>query len=181
MSENTIIFTQQQFQEADNFSKAVDTSLYAKRNQWNVAKRIEDTKVGKLAEIAVYALCKGTIPNLTYPDLEIYSVEDKSWDYDLKGTGINIHVKAQSLQSSILYGESWTFQKEDCHIFKSYGENDYVAFVLVNLGEYSATLRYVLPVSFLHQNNLFKPPKLKKLTSKLVIYYNDLCSHLKTI
>lgn len=167
-------FTPEQLRIVEQFAQQSDTSFYATRKQFDIQKCVLDIKVGKLGELAVYSLCKDTIKNLTYPDFRIYAANDKSWDYDLKGNGINFHVKSQSTQAALLYGESWVFQKSDTHIFKHWGVNDYVAFVLVDLWESTAKVEFALQVSFLHQHDLFKPLKIKKLDSKLAVYYKDL-------
>ena len=86
---NEIKFTKEHIQKAEDFSKAVNTSLYASRNQWDADKRKLDSKIGKLGELAVYETLKSTYSDLSEPDFAIYSAKQKSWDYDLKAENIN--------------------------------------------------------------------------------------------
>jgi hypothetical protein len=60
-------------------------------------------KFGKLGEVATYHILKDKVSNITYPDFEIYSVKQKSWDYDIKSTEYNIHVKTQDSIASDTY------------------------------------------------------------------------------
>ena len=165
-------FTDEEFATCKEFSEKVDTTFYQNRSQLNAQKRQQDSYVGKLGEFAVYNLLKDK--NLSLPDTKIYSAKNKSWDYDLKGTDFNCHVKTQNILQAAKFGESWIFQKGDKHIFKNYQEIDYVAFVLVDLIGKSARLRTVLPVKELHDKKLFKEPRLDYLQSKVAIYYEDL-------
>jgi len=169
-----VTFTKEQLDQAISFSKQVNTSFYSSRNQNDIVKRQIDAKIGKLGEIVVYALLKDVVENLTYPDLKIYDSIEKSWDYDLKGKGVDIHVKSQNVEIAKQFGTSWVFQKSDTHIFKEYLEQDEVAFVTVDLVKNIGVLKAIVPLYFLHQNDLFKPLKLKHLSSKLAVYWEDL-------
>jgi hypothetical protein len=169
-----IKFTEQQLRICEEFASAVDTTLYASRNQFNPEKRALDSKIGKLGEFAVYESLKNKIANLTQPDCKIYKPREKSWDYDLKGDNANIHVKCQSVEQGEKYGVSWIFQNEDKHIFKNYNDNDYVAFVSLDLNKQEAHIRGIYLISFLHEKALFKKPKLAKLFNKSAVYFDDL-------
>lgn len=171
----TIHFTQEELDICDKFANEVDTSLYARRNQFDDNKRKLDSKVGKLGEFAVYRALLDKYPDMLPPDVQIYSAKQKSWDYDLKATGINLHVKAQEYTQSSRFGESWIFQAEDSHVFKNYKENDYVAFVTVNLLQKKATVKSILKIDYLHKNALFDLPKLEKLqNNKFAVYMEKL-------
>lgn len=169
-----INFTAEDIQKCTDFSENVDTSFYSTRNQFNSIKRIADSKIGKLGELVVYYNLIDKYPDLTYPDFKIYKPREKSWDYDLKSSQTNIHVKTQEYQQSMKFGESWIFQNEDKHIFKTYLENDYVAFVQVNFLQKSGTIKQILPVKLLHEMQLFKKPVLAKLISKSAVYFEDI-------
>lgn len=173
----TIKFTKEHLKKADDFSNEVNTNLYARaRNQWDADKRKLDSKIGKLGELVVYELLKPNYNDLSYPDFAIYTAKQKSWDYDLKAKNVNLHVKCQNVIQAQRYGESWIFELTDKHIFKEYTDNDYVAFVTVDLGKNEGYLKSILKVSELHSNSLFKKPKLEKLFSKAAVYYNDISS-----
>lgn len=165
-----------EYNKCVKFSGDVDTSLYAKRNQSNESKRKKDSVIGKIGEVASHRVLKDKFKDLTEPDFNIYSTKEKSWDFDLRATGLNLHVKSQDVEQGKRYGDSWVFQKEDKHIFKEYSENDYVAFVSVDLNTKECFVRAMLPVSLLHEQNLFKPMKLAHLSNKLAIYFDDIKS-----
>ncbi len=171
---NEIKFTIEQLKKAEEFSNAVNTSLYARRNQWDADKRKLDSKIGKLGEVAVYETLKPKYDDLSYPDFAIYTAKQKSWDYDLKAKDINLHVKCQNIVQSKRYGESWIFELTDKHIFKDHTDKDYVAFVTVDLVKGEGYIKSILKVSELHANSLFKKPKLDKLVSKAAVYFDDI-------
>lgn len=153
-----------------------------KRNLSSEQKRRHDIKIGKLGEIATYHILKNKVTNITYPDFEIYTVKQKSWDYDIKSNEYNIHVKTQDSLASDLYGISWVFQKEDKKVFKTYNQNDIVSFVNINDKKQIAYIRAIYSINTLNTDNLFKPPKLNKLiNNKLCIYYDDLVKTNKQI
>jgi len=166
-----MIFEKEDLDICTKFSEEVDTSFYSKRNQFDNTKRKADTKIGKLGELAVYYHFKDK--NISYPDFKIYSAKEKSWDYDLKTKNENIHVKSQETLQGAKYGISWIFQLEDKHI-KNYNDNDYVAFVSVNLLNKSAEIKSIMSVKSLHEKQLFKKPILNKLNSKSAVYFEDL-------
>lgn len=180
---STIIFTDKEFDECKNFSELVDTSLYAKRNQWDAEKRKADSLVGKLGEVAVYNVLSPKYTDLTYPDFKIYKPREKSWDFDMKSSSFNLHVKTQESLQSAKFGESWIFQHGggkrkhyDKEIFDRVTPNQYVAFVKVNLQKREAEVRAIVSLDLLHDNNLFALPVLEKLqnANKLAVYYKDL-------
>lgn len=165
-------FSQEDFRACKEFSECVNTSFYANRNQFDDVKRKADSLIGKIAEVAVYNLLKDKYPNISYPDFKIYKAKEKSWDYDLKDPTFNLHVKSVSSVSN--FPESWIFQNEDKHIFKNYLDNDYVAFVYVNMFQKYGLIKKILPIKLLHDKNLFKKTVLAKLNSKSAIYYDDI-------
>lgn len=169
------------YKKCEDFANNVDTSFYANRKQFNDDKRKKDSIIGKIGEIVTYNTLVKNYPELTYPDFEIYSAKQKSWQHDLMATNLNLHVKSQDVNQGKKYGESWVFQKEDKHIFKEYTDHDYVSFVSVDLKTRDCFVRAILPISMLHEQNLFKPMKLLHLASKVAVYYEDikdLKSHL---
>ena len=168
-----IIFTFDDLKKCLEFSEKVDTSFYTKRNQFNINKRKIDAKIGKLGEIVVYLSLIKEYTDLTYPDFNIYKAYQKSWDFDLKCSKLNIHVKTQEALQSTKFGESWIFQNEDKHIFKDYSSNDYVAFVKINLLQNYGIVKSILPVTLLHEQNLFKKPMLDLLYNKSAVYFED--------
>jgi hypothetical protein len=166
-------FTKTDIKRCEDFANKIDTSFYETRKQINIEKRILDSKIGKLGELAVFnTLCFKY--KIEEPDFKIYSVKEKSWDYDLKSNNFNLHVKTQLVDQAIKYGESWVFEKSDKHIFVNKKYNDYVAFVLIDLKNKQANIKAILNVNKIHEENLFKPMKLIHLSSKCAVYFNDL-------
>jgi len=176
-------FTTEEVKNCKDFAGAMDTSLYAKRNRSSDEKRTFDSYIGKLGEVAVYKYLKDKVPELTYPDFKIYKAKEKSWDFDLKGHGYNIHVKTQDLAQGEKYGTSWIFQygngsnrNYDKEIFDQTASNQWVAFVSLDNSKPSGVVRAFVPLSFLHEKNLWAKPVLKHLqfANKLAIYLKDL-------
>ena len=180
---NKIIFSSEDMQKCIEFSEQADTSLYAQRNQWDALKRTADSKIGKLGELTVYYFLKEKYPKITYPDFKIYPAKQKSWDFDLKHTDFNLHVKTQESMQSSKFGESWIFQfgngkdrHYDKEIFDRITPNQYIAFVKINLMKNEGEVRAIVSLDMLHDNKLFSLPVLEKLqqANKLAVYYKDL-------
>ena len=161
------------------FSQSIDTSFYSNRNQFNKEKRIKDQVVGKMGEFAIFSTLKPKFQDISEPDLNIYPPNKKTWDFDLKAQNphiLNMHVKSQTLESGNRYGVSWIFQNTDKEIFNSSKKNQYVGFVSVNNDTSSCFIRAIVKLEHLHENKLFKMPKLQKLqeSNKLAVYFDDL-------
>jgi len=158
---------------------------YAKRNQFDQEKIAKDIKIGKIGEEMVYEKLSPLFPELSKPDHNIYDKFNKSWDPDLKDlSGIKIAVKSQDFDSSTFFGDSWVFQfnkgkSYDCdkEIFgesKSLDQN-YVAFVSLNVPRKTGIIQAIVKVSWLHENNMFKDMKKENLRgNKLAVYLDDL-------
>jgi hypothetical protein len=176
-------FEQEDLDKCKKFSEEVDTSFYATRNQFNSEKRVKDSYIGKLGEIAVYQILKNQIKDITEPDFKIYKAKEKSWDFDLKGEGMNLHIKTQDLKVGEKYGVSWIFQfgdgksrSYDKEIFDRISPSQYVAFVSLDLVESEATVRAMVSLDFLHEKKIWAAPKLDKLkiANKVAVYLKDL-------
>jgi hypothetical protein len=157
---------------------------YARRNQTDVDKIIQDIRVGKIGEEIVYNHLISKIPNLSKPDYNIYDKFNKSWDSDLKDgdSSIKIGVKSQNIFSANLYGVSWVFQFNnnknfDCdkEVFKEESDNNFIAFVSLNIPKRNAEVRGIVKTQFLHDNKLFKDMKKEQLKgNKVAVYWEDL-------
>lgn len=176
-------FNKEEINAAEMFSEAVDTSFYSSRNQFNDSKRKKDSLVGKLGEFAAYHYLKDKVSNLSFPDLKIYSVKEKSWDFDLKGENFNIHVKTQDLTQGEKFGVSWIFQfgdgksrSYDKEIFDKISKDQYVCFVSIDLENYTSYIRGFVSLEHLHAKKLFGLPKLEHLqrANKMAVYLKDL-------
>lgn len=177
--------TDEVFDKCAQFAKDSVTSSadkYARRNQFNVSKIMDDIRNGKLAEEAVYQKVVEIYPNISKPDFNIYEKKSKSWDPDLTDATVpvRIAVKSQDIQADLMYGRSWVFQygngKFDCDtgIFGKKDDHHFVCFVSLNVPKRIGELRGLVKVSWLHEKDLFKPMKLKNLSSKVAVYYEDL-------
>ena len=178
-----VIFTAEELEKCEDFANNVDTSFYARRNQWDVNKRKIDARIGKLGEIAVYRSLIDKYPGLTYPDFKIYKPREKSWDFDLKHEKFNLHVKTQETLQATKFGESWIFQfgdgkkrNYDREIFDRTSPNQFIAFVKLNLLEGYGLVRAIVSLDLLHDKKLFAEPVLDKLkyANKVAVYYKDL-------
>lgn len=170
-------------------SNSVSSSAdkYAHRNQTDIAKIMRDIRNGKIAEEIVYSVFSKQYPNLSKPDLKIYSKKDKSWDPDLKDTSsdLRIAVKSRDIEYVLHYNESWVFQfgngKKDCDtgVFgNNVDDNHYVSFVVLNIPKKIATLRAVVKIPWLHNNDLFKKMERENLqANKMAVYYEDLAKY----
>lgn len=175
-------FTQEEFERCVNFSNEIDTSFYSRRNQDNNEKRKKDQLIGKLGEILSYNYLINKIKDLSYPDFNIYDKKNKSWDFDLKGIGFNIHVKSQDISQSKKYGESWIFQAGgkykgyDKEIFDKISPNQFICFCIIDLDKNFGKIKSICKLEHLHENNLFKLPKVVRLQemNKLAVYFDDL-------
>lgn len=162
---------------------SVDSSAdkYASRNQLDVEKIMKDIRNGKVGEEAVYSNLLDKFPHLSKPDHQVYSKKDKSWSPDLKSNNISIAVKSQDIESALAYEDSWVFQhgdgKKDCDsaVFKEVDLNHYVAFVSLNVPKRIGSIRAIVKIQWLHDNNLFKEMKKENLRgNKLAVYLEDL-------
>lgn len=176
-------FTKEEIDAAQLFSESVDTSFYSTRNQFNESKKIKDSFIGKLGEFAAYHYLKDKVEDISVPDLNIYDAKSKSWDFDLKSKSANFHVKTQDLVQGEKYGTSWIFQygngksrSYDKEIFDKLTDNQYIAFVSLDLEKLCAHIRACVNLNHLHDKKLFGMPKLEHLqrANKLAVYLKDL-------
>lgn len=95
-------------------SYATNEDCYSKRGQSDTYKIIDDITVGKLAEWGVFFMyLQEGRHNISSPDMNIYSIRNKSYDPDLKWGLYRLHIKSQTFESSERYGSSWMFQAKD--------------------------------------------------------------------
>jgi len=176
-------FSVEEFEKCLDFSEKIDTSYYSTRNQTNNIKRKKDQLIGKLGEIASYNYLKEKIKDISYPDFNIYEKKQKSWDFDLKSKDFNFHVKSQDIEQGLKYGESWLFQNSglkykgyDKEIFDRISPNQYICFCTIDLKTKQGFLKSLVSLDYIHNNHLFKLPKLEKLqqNNKLAVYFSDL-------
>ena len=159
------------------YAKAVtvtNVDAYKKRGQSNAQKIEQQNMNGKIAELVAYSYLSGKLPDLSTPDLNVYTARKKNWDKDLKSKYGSFGVKSQTMVEKTLYGESWVFQNEDTGIFEDTTDDNYVVLVLLDLKELKGYIKSIVKVKWLLENKLFKPMKLIHLKSKKAVYFSDL-------
>jgi hypothetical protein len=151
---------------------------YEKRNQFNPKKIWNDIFQGKIAEWGVYFIySERGVNNIDPPDMKIYKARDKSFDADLKFGMFNLHIKSQTYQSSMRYGDSWIFQAKD-PLFESASEYDIVIGCRISLDQSCETfiegafVEIKLEKAF--HNLIIGETKLSKFSeNKKAIYLKD--------
>jgi hypothetical protein len=171
------------------FAESSSYKRYSSRGQYDDRKKFKDILYGKLGEWGFYYIKLSCFPHLSTPDMNIYSIPQKSWKPDLCDplVPINIGVKTQDIESKINWGESWVFQNSSWKKFGKIIDSDtevftddidpnyYVGFMLLNFPKRTVELRALVKLQFLHDNKLFKPMRLERLqNNKVAVYYSDL-------
>lgn len=143
---------------------------YLKRSQASTTKILIDITCGKIAELAVAKMLGSSC---TQPDFKIYSAKRKSFDADLVYKKFNIHVKSQLTAQAKIFGASWSFQLNDPIICREAGmQNDYAVFCTVDNDFSRVVVEDFISVRKIKE--ILKPPKKASLTSKGVVYLEDL-------
>lgn len=156
-------------------NRVIDTNKdeYARRKQLNLGKIRNDIIVGKLAEWGVYFIYLKRDRYLDPPDMSIYQSRDKSFDPDLRWNMFNLHIKAQTQESSLRYGDSWIFQSKD-PLFEFSNQYDIVIGCRVSIDdfEHGALIQIMLEKPF--KNIRFGETKLNKFYgNKKAIYLKE--------
>lgn len=160
--------------------RVIDTNVnhYARRNQSNKDKIINDITVGKIAEYAAAKMFLLHGIDCTEPDITVYGAKKKSFDADLIiATAKHIHVKSQLTSSARRYGKSWMFQKTDKLITKP-KETDYI--LVCNVDD---SKEFVVTEALFKANeitHLYGEPKVMQLSSKKALYW-DTVSDIKEL
>ena len=155
--------------------KVIDSNKdeYARRKQSNLNKIRNDVLIGKLAEWGVYFIYLKRGRYLNTPDMRIYPKEYKSFDPDLSWGMYNLHIKAQTQESCIRYGDSWIFQAKD-PLFEFSNEYDIIIGCRVSIDSSSknASIEILLEKQF--QKLTFGDTKLSKFSgNKRAVYLKD--------
>ena len=102
--------------------------LYAKRNQ-SIHNLADTIFKSKLCEWHVYYILRNSGKKVTQPCMKILDAKDKSYDADILDyeKNIKIHVKSQTLESSLKYGTSFILQRNDPIV-----TNHWLAFTIYN-------------------------------------------------
>ncbi len=124
---------------------------------------IQDIATGKLGELAVSRMCRGYGLDVGRPDFEVYSRQKKSYDADLNGSGIRIHVKSQGADSASRYGISWILQYgglsgtgHQDKLFRVRSPKDFLAPCLVK--EKTVHIFGIIKVNKLFENDMIDMP-----------------------
>jgi len=180
-------FPQKCVEVCQNFAQNINFDYFYKRNQYNEAAIRKQQLCGKLAEFLVYLKLREYFPNITKPDIKIYTNDKKNWEPDLKIGNFKLHVKSMERQTVVKYKYplSWMFQYKnksidtekgkDLEVFTSESHKDILCFVGININESSGRILAMVPLATIVKNNLFSDPKKESLKGiKKVVLYQDL-------
>ncbi|MCC6286935.1 MAG: hypothetical protein IT249_03540 [Chitinophagaceae bacterium] len=163
--------------KAWQFANAVNsTTDYSDTNQKDLKKIRLDHFVSKLGEEAVYAVLT-KFGNITQPDYNIYTAEQKSWNDDLYFETTGIAVKTMLRSAANRFGLSWVFQsgapRRDIILDKP---EAWVFFVECDdTGLHNKLYKLYVYPPYQVKELKFADPVLKKLVGhKLVVYANQL-------
>ncbi len=157
---------------ARDFANKRDVSVPLKRARITEEKARNDVYQGCLAEFAVYEILKDR--GCTEPDINIYENSSKRYTPDLKlADGTRVHVKCQNEEQGRKYGISWIFENKDSGVHKV--RKGIAALCVLNNDE-TVGIHKIVPIQYLHDNNLFKDTKLK-FKGKKAVYAKDLVDH----
>jgi len=174
-----IHLTEEEYDVCSKFStEVVETNkdCYARRNQTDIPKIIDDIKVGKLAEVACKKLLIARGMAITTDvDFAVYGKKKKSFASDLVAQAGSkewfFHVKCMKEGTASRFGLSWSFQVQDA-IVSDPAENDYL--MLCQLNDYF-TIDVKTVTLARNISECWKDPKLTKLYGiKKVLYWSDL-------
>lgn len=146
---------------------------YARRKQSNLVKIKNDILIGKLAEWGVYFiyLCRGRYLNT--PDMQVYPKEHKSFDPDLRWGLYNLHIKSQTQESFMRYGDSWIFQAKD-PLFEFSNDYDIVIGCRVSIDDFDRGAFVEIMLERQFKQIKFGETKLSKFSgNKKAIYLKD--------
>jgi len=138
----------------------------------------EDIWVGAMAEIAAYHYLKSRDMDPTYPDFTLHNKKDKSFDADLKKGRKRFHVKAQSLRSIKLYGNSWLLQRYD-KIVKKPLINNYLILCSVDIENGMVEILGTVSTYAIHNKGCWGECKVPSFRhSKVALYMSTLYDKL---
>lgn len=152
---------------------ATNKDEYARRKQSDIDKIRNDIVTGKLAEWGVYFIYIKRGRYLDPPDMKIYYSWNKSFDPDLRWDVFNLHIKSQTIESSMRYGNSWIFQSKD-PLFEFSNQYDIVVACRVSIEEYpdGGFIQIMLEEPF--KNLKISDPKLSKFKgNKKALYLEE--------
>jgi len=173
-----ITISDEQYEKCLQFSNKVvktNSDCYARRNQTDLEKIVDDILVGKLAEVASEKILSARGIEHSETDLNIYSVGGKSFDADLYGwterKSWKFHVKCMKRENAERWGLSWTFQCAD-PIVSDPNDDEYI--ILCEMVDYrTINIKTVVRANTLF--NCWSDPKLNKLKGiKKVLYWETI-------
>lgn len=156
----------------------MSSKLYSYRGKTSREKMVEDIVVGTMGEYAVYNYLKSQNVITCKPDTKIYENRRKSYDADLVGPDIKVHVKSQSVDSAKKYGNSWLLQKTD-KVIKDPGCNEYFAFCEVDVDTRKVRILGIVKCRDIVKNELLGECKVPYFRhSKVALYMSEICDKL---
>lgn len=165
--------------------ESIDTSLahYARRNQANKPRIVEDITIGKCGEFGVYNFLKSLGLVVSEPDVTVYQAGQKSFAADITLDFWQIHCKSQSVESTLKYGASWVLQYGGMgkghtdKLFKNRSKFDILAPTTVD--ERCVTIHGFIPVQQLFELDLIEMPKVDWFKdTKRAVYLDSIYNKL---
>lgn len=161
--------TEYQKLQCQIFAKYVietNEDVYKRRGSSSTEKIMQDIKLGKLAECAVYNHCiEARDAWATPPDFTIFPPSKKDFGADLNIRGFDIHVKSCLDKSS--YPNSWLFQKSDS-LVSNPGPKDILALCVLKEGDSYAYMCHPSEIEF------EEPVNQAMKRTKVAIYEKEL-------
>lgn len=152
---------------------------YDKRGQKDELRKREQRFFGKVGEWVAHAAIRPYFTELSYPNMEIFSPKEKSWDNDLYAGEVAFACKTCEWN-----GDSWLFQLKDdeghgCdkEIFATNAKDKLVVCVQLDFDKHSGRIRSLIPLSQVKSLNLFEDPRKIDLRGKKLVVYRHALSY----
>lgn len=175
-------FNDAMIEKCREFAKnSLPTSIdeYSRRGQdpAKIYRQIIQLTNGKLGEELAYACYSKYYPDLTRPDLNVYSKEAKSWEPDLTSvsSGVRLAVKTKDAIDAHQWGMSIIVEKTDRKLMgpnldgKNLDPNQFVLMTIIDAPHKKGEVVACVKLQWLHDNNLFSKPDRDYLATKLTV------------
>ena len=147
------------------------------RGQCNMKRIKHQAAIGKFGEILACDFLRHYGHDCTFPDFEVYTSKNKSWESDLFVEKHKIACKTQDMASARRYGHSWVFQKN------GYGrghtdpvlQDDLSLCMFVTVSPEKRLCTVNGPYRMCDLKSYFKEPTVASLRfSKTCLYWDDI-------
>jgi len=157
----------------DFANRVMHTVNYCDANQYDHRKVWRDHYISKISEEGVGKYYRARGCEVEGPDYKIYTGKQKSWEKDLKINGVGVSVKAQSIESMLAFGLSWSFGNSVRRDPVLYDPDAWIIFTLVQDSLIITQVQIYEPRQV--KELVFGNPRLERLKGKkLVVYAEDI-------